>query len=510
MPRSTPRTSLDSLPEVFVSTTATSQAVWRAQREGTVRKIGPRLYTKNLTDPPEQIVQRNLWPLVASLVPGALIADRTAIDHRPAPDGSVFVVSDHKRDIELPGLAVRPRKGAPPLDTDLPYIGDLRVSSRARAYLDNLVPSRRRGAGVSRTLRRDEIEDRLDDIARRRGADELNSLRDEARRIAPLIGREAELAELDRLIGALQGTRDAPLTTDRARARSAGAAFDPDRLELFELLYAELRRTAPVIRSAPARTSESQRTLAFFEAYFSNFIEGTEFGVDEAAEIVFGNVIPVNRPADAHDVLGTWQIVADATEMARAPRTAEDVLALLKSRHAVLMAGRPDTSPGLFKQDLNRAGSTVFVAPDQVVGTLTRGFDFYRGLEPGFARAAFMMFLVSEVHPFTDGNGRIARIMMNAELVAAGEERIIIPTVYRSDYLTALKALSQGRNPTPLVRTLDFAQRWVLSVPWGRVDDTRAALDRGDAFMDSVTADREGIRLNLWTPGAGGASHSAR
>ena len=32
-----------------------------------------------------------------------------------------------------------------------------------------------------------------------------------------------------------------------------------------------------------------------------------------------------------------------------------------------------------------------------------------------------MMFLVSEVHPFADGNGRAARIMMNAELVAAGE-----------------------------------------------------------------------------------------
>jgi hypothetical protein len=503
MPRSTPGNSLDALPEVFVSTTATSQAVWRAQREGTVRKIGPRLYTKNLADPPEQVVRRNLWPLVASLVPGALIADRTAIEYRPAPDGSIFVVSDRKRDVELPGLTIRPRKGPPPLDTDLPYVGDLRVSSRARAYLDNLVPSRRRGGNVSRTLRRDEVEARLDDIARHRGADELNSLRDEARRIAPLIGREAELAQLDRLIGALQGTADVPLLTDRARARHAGAAYDPDRLELFELLHAELRRTAPVIRPAPTRTPEARPTLAFFEAYFSNFIEGTEFGVDEAADIVFGNVIPVNRPADAHDVVGTWQIVSDAAEMSRTPRTPEELLALLKSRHAVLMAGRPDKDPGVFKREGNRAGGTVFVAPDQVVGTLTRGFEFYRGLEPGFARAAFMMFLVSEVHPFADGNGRVARIMMNAELVAAGEERVIIPTLYRSDYLTAVKALSQGRNPTPLVRTLDFAQRWVLSVPWGTVDDTGAALERGNAFMDSVTADREGIRLNLWSPHVG-------
>ena len=42
-------------------------------------------------------------------------------------------------------------------------------------------------------------------------------------------------------------------------------------------------------------------------------------------------------------------------------------------------------------------------------------------LDTPFARAVFIMFLVSEVHPFVDGNGRIAPIMKRAELVAAGE-----------------------------------------------------------------------------------------
>lgn len=45
--------------------------------------------------------------------------------------------------------------------------------------------------------------------------------------------------------------------------------------------------------------------LAFFEAYFSNFIEGAEFAVDEAADIVFRSHIPAGRTADGHDVLGT-------------------------------------------------------------------------------------------------------------------------------------------------------------------------------------------------------------
>lgn len=54
--------------------------------------------------------------------------------------------------------------------------------------------------------------------------------------------------------------------------------------------------------------------------HFSNYIEGTEFEVEEAAEIVFKGRIPRERPADAHDILGVWRVVSDQSEM-RAFRT---------------------------------------------------------------------------------------------------------------------------------------------------------------------------------------------
>ena len=57
------------------------------------------------------------------------------------------------------------------------------------------------------------------------------------------------------------------------------------------------------------------------------------------------------------------------------------------------------------------------------------------------------MFVIAEVYPFLDGNGRIARIFMNAELDACGLCRIIIPTVYREDYLLALRKLSRLQIP---------------------------------------------------------------
>lgn len=59
---------------------------------------------------------------------------------------------------------------------------------------------------------------------RRRGIEALNQVRDEARRVAPLIGREGESATFDKLVGALLGTRVkcfrlASILSDRSQMR---------------------------------------------------------------------------------------------------------------------------------------------------------------------------------------------------------------------------------------------------------------------------------------------------
>jgi Fic family protein len=152
------------------------------------------------------------------------------------------------------------------------------------------------------------------------------------------------------------------------------------------------------------------------------------------------------------------------------------------------MGARLDKNPGNFKTKANRAGNTVFVAPDLVTGTLERGFAFLEGLGNPFQRAVFMMFLISEVHPFTDGNGRIARIMTNAELVAGGQERIIVPTGYRIDYLTALKAVSQSSHTTPFIRMLNRAQQYTHTINWDDLETARKVLEQTGAFEEGPNA----------------------
>ena len=489
--------SIENLPEIFVSSKAMSSAVSKAVKTQRLRRIGSRLYTKNMTEAPEQVVKRNWHALLKDYFPDALISDRTALENRPAVDGSVFIISSRTRPVSLPGISFRPRKGHPPLPNDPLFLGALRLSSAPRAWLENMRWSRKRGAEVPRTLTRSELEERLDGLLRQGGEAALNRLRDDARRVGRELGLLEEFQRLDELIGAFLGTREAMLRSSVAQARKKGIPFDPDRLTLFQALFAELRTRAPVTRLAGNMTDSARTNLSFFEAYFSNYIEGTEFAIEEAVDIVFNGVIPRERPEDAHDILGTFRIVSDRTRMARTPRDFESFVSLLKERHAAGMEMRPDKMPGRFKSKENRAGSTFFVAPDLVLGTLEKGFAIYRGLELALHRAIFMMFLVSEVHPFVDGNGRLARIMMNAELVAQHEQRIIIPTVFRNNYLSALKALSQVGKSTPIIQALDFAQRYTVSIRWENFETARAELQATNAFLDANESEDRGIRLVL-------------
>ena len=488
------------LPEVFPASAAPRSTVSDALGRGELRRLARGLYTRNLADPPGAVVRRNLWDVVAALYPGALIADRSARLGRPADDGSLFLVHDRPGETRLPGLILRPRSGPPAFEGDLPFPAGLHMSSVPRALLENASLSRGRRGRVARTLTRTELEEWLESLIDQRGEDGFRALREQVRALAPRLGLDDELAVLDPLMGAVLGTRQVRAASPGLRARQKGFPYDANRVELFETLFEALDAAAPIVRPVLDPDAPRYRFLPFFEAYFSNFIEGTEFAVEEAREIVFDDVIPPARPEDAHDVIGTYRLVSDRAEMSRVPADVDELIALLKSRHRVLLEGRPEKHPGVFKIAPNRVGNVDFVAPTLVEGTLRQGFNFYRRLTSPFARAAFQMFLISEVHPFDDGNGRVARVMMNAELVAAAEQRVIIPQVYRNNYLMALRALTVNRRADALISTLDFAQRYTTAIDYSSFDGARAMLEQTNAFRDPTDADAAGVRLVLPEP----------
>lgn len=467
------------------SDSATSQQISKLEKEGTIRKLANRVYTSNLEDTPEDITRRNLFHILGHLYPGALLSHRSAFEFAPTATGQIFLTYTYTRKAQLPGITIRLLAGNKPIKGDTIFSGELYLSQRERALLENMESSRKLGPD-SKTLTYPEIEEKLEQIIRINGEDELNAVRDKARKIAKEVGLIKEFTKLNKIISALLTTKPSSiLKSPVASARAFGVPYDPARIQLFESLFTALKQQEFQHREEKNTTTAAYRNFAFYESYFSNYIEGTVFEIEEAKRVIETQKPLPSRNEDSHDVLGTYQIVSNPREMKIVPSTKEELVEILQYRHQILLSAREDKKPGKFKDKNNRAGDTSFVEMELVTGTLYKSFDYYQALTHPFAKAAYIMFVISEVHPFLDGNGRIARVMMNAELSTASQTKIIIPTVYREDYLGGLRRLTRNQDPSVYIRMLNRAQAFSDTLLGDDMVAMEEVLRQSEAFKES-------------------------
>lgn len=465
----------DILPEVVLIPQGDNAATQRASRlkqQGRLRVLYRGVYSSNIRADDIDVVRRNWSQILAYLAPGVVVSHRSAFDMMP--QGGVMYISraEGRRDYALPGLAVKgvvkaargpvvqtQRKGA----ADVPYQG-IYVASQPRAFLESLTLDKRL---IPRQLSRNELEGRLEKIMRLRGRHALNDLRDDAREVAQCLDMPAEFKTLDGLIGALLGTHPSNnLNSAQALARAQGLPYDAKRLELFGRATAQLRGFPFADIQEPARRGSARDMFAFVEAYFSNYIEGTTFTLEEAQQIVFQGKLIAQRNEDSHDVKGTFEAAQRDPFYSVPPRDEQTLLDWLQRVNAQVMQTRLDKMPGQWKEQSNQAGSTLFVMPELVPETLRRVWPMFGALEHPMQKALLAMFIVSEIHPFADGNGRTARLLMNCFLSQQEQCRIIVPTVFREDYLLSLKALTQQGDATAYIRAMRLCQAWASELAY--------------------------------------------
>lgn len=478
--------SLANVMEIVMATSDKSLSQQRTSmiKKGLLRKIAPKIYTTNLEDEPDVIIRRNVFYIIGQLYPQAVISHRSAYELKPTADGDIYLTYSYSKNISLPGLKIHLMEGPKGTEHDMPFIENLYISSLERRTLENLQKGRARG-NSSKCLPRTSIEEFLERMLQVNGESGLNAFRDKARVVSKELDMKEEFETLNHIIGAILSTKPSGiLTSASAQARAQGEPYDSERIRLFGVLFEALHNSHLPLIDEPNVENAAFRNFAFFESYFSNYIEGTEFEIEDARTIIeTGQPLP-DRNADSHDVLGTFQLVASRREMRRTPSSSDELIELLQDRHRILMAARLDRNPGMFKMQNNHAGDTHFVDCTLVRGTLRKGYEFYQALEHPFAKALYMMFMISEVHPFNDGNGRISRIMMNSELVAADQSKIIIPTVFREDYLNALRRLTRKGDPSVVIRALSRVRQFSANITGDNFEVTRKYLESCNAFKD--------------------------
>lgn len=462
----------------FPQTKGDSNRLSRQVAKGQLLRIRSGVYTDEL-DPANwpSLLESRWYEVVKAMCPaGTIAAYRTAIELRPV-DGRVFLaapIGRRKTIVVHSSLTLQ----LLPSDTELgtePFLPDFFRSNPARQCLENLNRSRGARKIIDKALGEEGVELMLIERLSRYGEDELNRLRDEAAVLAKPLAMTAEFNLLNKKISTLLSSHqnNGSLITPQGLATAQKVPFDSHRLALFSRLADYLGGCELTVEPFGNNTA-AWRHLSFFESYFSNYIEGTEFQIEEAEQIIFDRSAVVNRHEDSHDVMAVYDLVFDQQEMMATPSSAQSFIDMIQGRHELIMKERPSKRPGQLKEKINKAGNTVFVSPQNLIGTLTQSMDIYMRLPPGLARAIYIHFVLAECHPMDDGNGRLARIFMNAEMASQSLCKIIVPTVHRDSYLNGLRAATRSGQFRTIVKVIHQLHRYSASLPW---------LDYGEALV---------------------------
>lgn len=139
----------------------------------------------------------------------------------------------------------------------------------------------------------------------------------------------------------------------------------------------------------------------------------------------------------------------------------------LRHWHALATQGVERFQPGHFKYTQNWTGTIPnhqHVDPAMTSGTVRHLIaEYYNKLEPGLERAVISFLAICDLHPYADGNGRVAIIWLNRELEWAG----LMPALFswelgfRDRMAKAIRAThSSGGDISPVVATVVHAQRY--------------------------------------------------
>ena len=78
--------------------------------------------------------------------------------------------------------------------------------------------------------------------------------------------------------------------------------------------------------------------------------------------------------------------------------------------------------------------------------------------ENAAVRAILGHYLFVYIHPFIDGNGRIARLLMNSMFLSGGYSWTIVHEKNRNEYLDCLETITTDQNLLPFVKFLKTEQ----------------------------------------------------
>lgn len=273
-------------------------------------------------------------------------------------------------------------------------------------------------------------------------------------------------------------------------------------IDEIDQLKAELDALRPLSSYVVGRIEQKLRIES---NYHSNAIEGNSLDLGETRSLILHGLTAHGKPIRDHlDIEGHDEAVKAVEDAVNRNESLNEVF--IRNLHKVLLkepyevdALTPDGQPtkrlikiGQYKTQPNNVKTSTgeiyyYTPPDQVKPAMGDLIDWYREAENASEHpiviAATFHYRFVRIHPFDDGNGRMARLLMNMILIKHGYTVAIIPIEERSRYIRTLEQADKSEDLSEFIECMVPYCKNTLTI------HLRAA--RGESIEDLEDIDRE-------------------
>ena len=216
-----------------------------------------------------------------------------------------------------------------------------------------------------------------------------------------------------------------------------------------------LKKTLDSYRPLPPEiVSNLHEDLVLRWTYHSNAIEGNTLTLKETKVALEGITVGGKTMREHFEAINHREAIYFVEDLVKRNEPLSEWQ--IKSIHQLILKNIDDAHAGVYwKTNVIIAGAD-HVPPDALhAESEMQGFiNWYREQAPALhpvEKAARVHADFVKIHPFTDGNGRTSRLLMNLELMKDGYPPVVLPVERRLEYYEALDAAHTKQDYEPFL-----------------------------------------------------------
>lgn len=203
----------------------------------------------------------------------------------------------------------------------------------------------------------------------------------------------------------------------------------------------------------PAEVKELDDYFRIGLTYTSNALEGNTLTISETKVLLEDGITAGGRPIrDCYEATGHAKAYDYMLQVARGEAMQFSAAFILRL-HQLFYQAIDDAHAGVYRDHQVFISGTDYIppAPNEVPGLmaeLVKELNECKGQMHPVMLAAYAHRRLVDIHPFQDGNGRTARLLMNMILINQGYCIVSIPPVLRNEYISSLRQAQREKDPT--------------------------------------------------------------